>query len=130
MTNKITKKTLRDFGYLVGIGFPLIIGFIIPLITGHGFRFWTLFISFPAILFGIFDPYKLKFFYKRWMALGHILGWLNSKIILGLVFLLVVQPIAFIMKLFGYDPLKKKKHSLYSYREEKVNSKIDLTRIF
>ncbi len=130
MNHRITKKTLREFGYLISICFPLIIGLIIPLISGHGFRFWTLFVSLPALLLGIFDPYKLKFFYKKWMSLGHLLGWFNSKIILGLVFVLVVQPIAFIMRLFGYDPLKKKKHNLYSYREDKVNYKVDLTRIF
>ena len=43
------------------------------------------------------------------MDLGKALGWINSRIILGLVFIIVLQPIAFIMKSFGYDPLKLKK---------------------
>ena len=64
------------------------------------------------------------------MKLGHVLGWVNSKVILGLVFIFVLQPIAFIMKSFGYDPLKKKKTSKTTYRETRSNFKIDLRKIF
>ena len=129
--NKInSKKKLREFGYLIGIGFPLIIGWLIPQITNHGFRVWTLFISLPILLLAIFSPSKLNTAYKVWMSIGHTMGWLNSRIILGLVFLLVLQPIALLMKAFGYDPLRKKKQHLSSYKEKKLNSKVDLTRIF
>ena len=51
------------------------------------------------------------------MALGLALGWINSRIILGLVFFLVLQPIAFLMKFVGYDPLKTKKGNEMSFRE-------------
>ena len=64
------------------------------------------------------------------MKLGHVLGWVNSRIVLGLVFLFVLQPIAFIMKLFGYDPLRKKKGKENTYREIRSNHKIDLRKIF
>ena len=64
------------------------------------------------------------------MKLGHALGWINSRIILGLVFIIVVQPIAFIMNLFGYDPLRKIKNAEDSYREKNEHRIIDLTRIF
>ena len=64
------------------------------------------------------------------MALGHALGWINSHIILGLVFLIVLQPIALIMRVFGYDPLRRKQGENNSYREKKEDQKVDLTRIF
>ena len=129
--NKLTsKKKLREFGYLIGVGVPFIFGLILPFITGHNFRLWTLFISIPVLIIGIFSPAKLNNVYKLWMKLGHIMGWLNSKIILGLVFLLVLQPIALIMKLFGYDPLRKRKEGLSSYKEENKSSRVDLNRIF
>ena len=67
---------------------------------------------------------------KIWMRLGYILGWVNSRIILGLVFLIVLQPIALIMKIFGHDPLRMKKVSQKSYREIKTNHKINLKKIF
>ncbi len=64
------------------------------------------------------------------MKIGHTLGWLNSKVILGLVFLIILQPTAFIMKLSKYDPLRKNKSNHQSYRENIKNKKINLTRIF
>ena len=33
-------------------------------------------------------------------------------------------------ELFGYDPLKKKKNNVLTYRESKENHEVDLTRIF
>ena len=124
------KKQLRNFGFLIGLGFPLIIGFLIPLVGGHDFRKWTLLISVPSLIIGIIKPTLLNRPYKLWMRLGYFLGWINSKLILGLIFLLVLQPIAFIMKLFGYDPLRTKNNFLDTYRESKINHKVDLTRIF
>ena len=130
MTKKISKKQLRDFGLLIGFGLPLIIGWLIPAITGHEFRAWTLWISIPTLILGIIYPRILRKPYQLWMQLGHLLGYVNSRIILGIVFVAVVQPIAFVMRAFGYDPLRSKKSHLLSYKEIKEGSKVDLTRIF
>ena len=130
MTNKISKKQLRDFGFLIGFGLPLIIGWLIPSITGHAFRSWTLWISIPTLVIGVFSPRILRKPYQAWMQLGHLLGYVNSRIILGLVFIAVLQPIAFVMRAFGYDPLRAKKLNQSSYKENKNGSRVDLTRIF
>ena len=64
------------------------------------------------------------------MKLGFFLGFINSHIILGLVFYIMLIPIAIIMKLIGYDPLKKNLNGLNSFKEYRQSNKIDLTRIF
>ena len=128
--SSISQKQLRQFGFLIGIGFPVIIGWIVPAISGHLFRFWSLWIGVPLFILGILRPRLLFYPYQAWMKIGLALGWINSHIVLGLVFLLVLQPISLIMKLFGYDPLKKKKKDLLTFREIKENHKIDLTKIF
>ena len=130
MKNKISKKQLREFGLLVGFGFPLIIGWLIPAIYGHIFRFWTLWLGLIFLFLGIIKPTTLHFPYKVWMKIGLILGWVNSRLILGLIFIFVVQPIAIIMKLIGHNPLKTKFTNQKSYREMNQDHKIDLTRIF
>ena len=68
--------------------------------------------------------------YQGWMKLGHMLGWINSHLILGAVFVFVLQPIAYVMRLTGYDPLKRKRAGLESYREQAKHKSVDLTRIF
>ena len=130
MKESISKKQLREFGFLIGLGIPIIIGWIIPAISGHIFRSWSLWVGCPSLILGILKPSLLFYPYKAWMKLGHALGWINSRIILGLIFIVVVQPIAFIMKLFGYDPLRKKKNFEDSYREKRQNHMVDLTKIF
>ena len=125
-----SKKDLRHFGLIFGIGFPIFIGFLIPYLFVHDFRFWTIYIGFPAIISSILNPNVLRAPYKVWIKIGDILGFVNRKIILGLVFIFVLQPIAILMKLTGHDPLKKKNNRLNSYREISKNDKIDLTRIF
>ena len=130
MEQYISKKTLREFGFLIGFAFPFLIGWIIPLIGGHPFRTWTLWISFPTIILAISKPKLLLYPYKAWMRFGHILGWINSRIILGLVFVIVLQPIALIMRIFGHDPLRIKKSNQKSYREIKTNKETNLQKIF
>ena len=130
MQEYISNKMLREFGFFVGVGFPLLVGIALPVFGGHTFRYWTLWVGLPLLFVAILKPSLLFYPYKLWMKLGHLLGWVNSKLILGLVFIFVVQPIAIIMKSFGYDPLKKKKTNNTTYREIRPNFKIDLRKIF
>ena len=130
MTNKLDNKKLKEFGLLISFGLPLIFGWVLPLIFDHEFKIWTLMISIPFFIIGLTKPSLLFYPYKFWMSIGHILGWINSRIILGLIFLLILQPIAFIMKLFGYDPLQKHKTDRDSYREVKDKKQCNFTRIF
>jgi len=131
MTDSPTKKQLKDFGYLIGFGFPILLGWLIPTLFGHGFRAWTLWLGIPALILGFVAPALLRKPYRAWMALGHALGWVNSHVILGLVFIIVLQPIAYVMRLFGHDPLRRKRpHGSNSYRQERNSMSVDFTRIF
>ena len=130
MKEIISKKQLREFGLLIGFGFPLLIGWLIPVLTGHGFRVWTLWIGFPGLLIGLNCPRLLYYPYKFWMKLGLTLGWVNSRVILSLVYMIVLLPISFVMRLIGYDPLRTKLTEVKTYRENRKNHKTDLTRIF
>ncbi len=130
MKEIISNKQLREFGLLIGFGFPLLIGWLIPVLTGHGFRVWTLWVGLIGLLFGMTSPRHLYYPYKFWMKLGLTLGWVNSRIILGLVYIIVLLPVAFIMRLIGYDPLKTKQNKEKTYRENQKDHQTDLTRIF
>ncbi len=130
MKETISKKQLREFGLLIGFGFPLLVGWLLPSLVGHGFRIWTLWVGVPGLIIGLTAPLLLHYPYKGWMAVGHALGWINSNLILGLVFIVVLQPIAYIMRLRGYDPLRRRRKGKDTYREIRQDHHIDLTRIF
>ena len=130
MKKNINNKILREFGFLICFVFPILIGWILPAFGGHSFRLWTLWISLPSLILALIRPGLLLYPYKAWMKLGYILGWINSRIILGLVFFIVLQPIAILMKFFGHDPLRLKKSNQKSYKEDKINHKVNLKKIF
>ena len=125
-----SKKKLRNFGLIIAFGLPFFVGWLMPLIFGHSFRNWTLFVAIPFLFIGILKPNLLDIPFKIWMRIGHILGWLNSHIILGIVFIFILIPISFFMKIFNYDPLRKNIFKNKTYRESKKGYKIDLKRIF
>ena len=130
MKYMISNRQLKEFGVLLGFIYPLFIGWFIPALAGHDFRFWTIFVGIPFLLFGLINPKLLLIPYKLWMKLGYFLGLVNGKIILSLVYFFILIPIAMIMKLSGYDPLRNKNKKQKSYREINKQNKIDFTRIF
>ncbi len=125
-----SKKQLREFGLLIGIVFPVVFGWLFPSLKGHALPAWPFAIGLPALALGLVAPRALAWPYRGWMALGHGLGWINNHMLLGAVFLLVLQPIALLMRLTGYDPLRRRRNGASSYREARQQQTTNLTRIF
>jgi len=126
----VSKQQLREFGVLLGVVFPVVFGWIIPAFKAHAAPLWPFVIGIPCLVLGLLAPRALALPYQGWMRLGHALGWVNGHLILGAVFLLVLQPIAAVMRLAGYDPLRRRRASLQTYREQPKQNSVDLTRIF
>ena len=63
MSGKITKKILREFGIFLGFGFPFFLGWLIPTLTGHEFRVWTLWVSAIGFIFSLLAPRILYYPY-------------------------------------------------------------------
>lgn len=61
-----------------------------------------------AGIVGLVRPTWMRWVYVSWMALAFPIGWLMSHLLLATVFYLVVTPIGAIMRLCGYDPLRRK----------------------
>ena len=66
-----------------------------------------------------------------WMKLAFVLGWFNSRVILGIVFFIFLTPLAFLARIFRKDPLmlKKTKSSVYTERNH-TYKKSDLENIW
>src|SRR5438105_4241668 len=61
-----------------------------------------------AVLFAIaalVAPRALRGIYRLWMRIGEALAWINTRIILTLIFFLVVTPTGLVMRLFGRPPI-------------------------
>ncbi|MCP5002528.1 MAG: hypothetical protein GY941_01050 [Planctomycetes bacterium] len=55
-----------------------------------------------------FSPGLLRPVFKLWLKAAHAVGWINTQIILTIVFILIFVPVGSIMRLFRKDPMKRK----------------------
>ncbi|MCH9031353.1 MAG: hypothetical protein IIB00_03735 [candidate division Zixibacteria bacterium] len=60
------------------------------------------------LLTGLLAPEALRPIYYIWMTLGLILGWINLRIIMGLILLLIFTPVRLIQLIIGRDVLHRK----------------------
>lgn len=64
-----------------------------------------------AVIFlslGLAAPSLLASAYAAWMRLARVMGWINTRVILALMFYLVFTPIGVIMRICRIDPLDRK----------------------
>ena len=108
ISSSATIKQIRQFGLLVGIvlvavGCWQLYRQIYPIVR---IVLWSiggfLFVS------GLLWPQILKPLYVLWMLLAHMLSWVNTRIILGVIFYLIFTPIALVMRIAQRDGLQKK----------------------
>lgn len=75
----------------------------------------------------------LKVMYKAWMKFAHALGWVNTRIILSLVYFLIFTPIAVLFKVIGKELLDRRFETVGSYwikREPRIFRQDDYRRQF
>lgn len=101
-----TNKQLRQFGLVVATGLSVVAGIswyrghtTAPLILGS--------VAAVLLLFGLVYPPALAPVEKVWIRFGNLLAWVNTRIILTLLFALVVTPIGAVARLFR-DPLNRR----------------------
>lgn len=106
MNQTTTHKELRQFGLLVG-GIFTIIGLWPLVFRDEPMRLWAIGLGGLLIALGAILPQVLAPIHKGWMKIGHILGWINTRILLGIVFYGLVTPIGMVFRLMGKDPMQQ-----------------------
>ena len=105
-TNKHAVKGSSDraFALVFAIFFALL--GLAPLWKKQAVRPWALALALLFLAIGIFRPAWLHPLNQAWSKLGLLLGRIVSPIVMGLLFFLVVAPIALLFRLMGKDPLR------------------------
>jgi len=110
-------KSLKSFGLIMGAFLPIVFGLIIPFIFNYPLPLIPWIIAIPFLLLAILKPEILKFIYTPWMLFGHVLGIINTSILLGIVYYMIFTPVAIVLRLRKKDPLKLKfEKAAQSYR--------------
>lgn len=129
----LDKAGYRKFGLVMAVVIALLFGLFFPFVLGKNLSYWPWLISGLFFLSALLLPMQLALIYKPWMILGHILGTVNTKIILGIVFFLIFTPVALVFKALGKDPMRRQlgDTSLTSYwQESQKQSKEHMEKVY
>lgn len=114
-----TLPSERSFGILFFVVFLIVAAYF----WHKGFeQIWingAIALSAFFLLAGFFVPALLGPLNKLWFQLGLLMGRVVSPIVLGVIFFVVLSPIAILMRVFGRDELKLKKRDVSSYWVER-----------
>ena len=99
-------KQLRHFGLIVG-GLFGVIGLWPMLFRAQGPRLWALALAIALVIPALVLPRSLTYVHRGWMAAGEALGWVNTRIILSVIFYALVTPMGILMRRFGQDPMRR-----------------------
>jgi len=127
------KKTLRQFGFLMASVFAVLFGLILPWVFGKDIPRWPWYFACGFALPALIFPPSLKYIYILWMKFGMVMGAINSRIILGLFFYLMLTPIGLVMRLLGNDPMRRKisdDQVTYRIKKSETISSQDMTKPF
>ena len=125
MTNipHLDDKGLRKFGLTTGAIIVVLFALFFPWVFDATTRpIWPWVVASLLWAPALVIPSVLRPVYTTWMKVGHGIGWVNTRIILGVVFFVLILPMGLIMRLFGKDPMARKMdNSATSYRIESVS---------
>lgn len=110
-----TKKDLRNFGLTFGV-----VALLFGVVMAWRGRPWAPWFLGGAVVFfatGFLAPSLLRPAFGPWMKFAEILGYINTRILLGLFFLAGITPTGLAMRLFGKDPMTRsfKRKGVSSY---------------
>lgn len=127
-----SNKELRTFGLTTGIMMVLIFGLALPWLFHRPYPTWPWIIAATAWSVALILPAALQPVFKAWMTFGHWLGWINTRIILGIMYYTVFFMVGLAMKSMGKDPMARKiDKTADSYRvQSRTRSKDHVERPF
>lgn len=131
-----SRKALRSFGLVVGGVFAAVAGVIVWRSGGTFGTASAIFASLGGalILGGVLMPSFLRPIHRAWMALALALGYVMTRVLLTLVFVLLFIPIGLTLRLLGKDLLDRRLDphapTYWKPRDPKQNAPERMTRYF
>ncbi len=119
--DSVSKQELRKFGLIMGAAFILLFGLFFPWVLNKPVPAWPWVVAAVFILWAVIHPVSMKPVYIVWMKIGGVLGFINTRIILGVLFFLIFLPLGLVFKLLGKELIPKKFSDAPSYRVVKDN---------
>lgn len=113
---EVSVADLRNFGLITSALLILFFVVLIPWIWDLAYPMWPWVVAAALSLAALVAPARLRPVYRVWMRFAELLGWINTRIILGLIFYLIFVPFGLLMRLVR-DPMRRSRDAgAASYR--------------
>lgn len=103
----VSTEDLRKFGFIFSGLVIFLFGLLLPWLLHNSIRIWPFYVGMPVALVAAVWPAALRPLYVVWMKFGAVMGFINTHIIMTALFFCMLTPIAWILKLFGKDPMAR-----------------------
>lgn len=132
MLNSDASKGMRDFAWQFSLLIMIVFMGLLPWIFDGNIPWWPLILSMYLCASGVIYPKAVYPIYVVWMVLASILGFINTYLLLALVFYIVFTPMGCVLrylKRLQYDTPSKHTSTYYIKRDEPID-KSHLTKPF
>lgn len=110
---------LRDFGLVTGAIVAVLFGLFFPWLFERPLPLWPWVVLAVLALVAVVAPLALRPVYHGWMRVGLLLSRITTPIVMGIVFFVVITPVALLLKLLRKDAMKRDFDEAPSYRVER-----------
>lgn len=105
---ELDKDGYRKFGITTSVILVVLFGLALPFLFSFDYPKWPWAIAAALTTWALLAPLSMKPLYKAWMKFGLIMNWINTRLILGVLFYGIFFPIGLIFKIIGKDPMDRK----------------------
>ena len=118
MPEDVATMELRQFGLLFSLILVALFGVTLPWFFDARWPVWPWLVGGIMTTLSILWPQGLAPIYRIWMRFGLIAGFVNTRIIMFLLYYAVFVPVAMLMRLAGRDALARRtgNEDMDSYR--------------
>jgi len=104
---ELDARGLRRFGLTTGAIVAVLFGAFFPWIFERAFPTWPWIVCGVLGLWAVAAPSTLRVVYQGWMRLGLLLNRVTTPIVIGVLFVVVIVPIALVMRVAKSDPMRR-----------------------
>ncbi len=104
----LDNKGLREFGLTTGAIVAGLFGLFFPWLLERSFPLWPWIILGVLAVWALIAPATLNPVYRGWMRFGLLLSRVMTPLVMGILFFLVISPVALVMRLAGRDPMQRR----------------------
>ena len=112
-----TLKEIRSFGFIFSLLIVLIFGALLPWLFNQPMPLWPFAVGTVTALLALLAPSALRPLHSLFIKLGTLLGFINTRILLFIIFFGLFLPVSIIMWLVRRDILGRKPSTVDSYRK-------------